>query len=163
MVSSSSAEGPLTREEFELVLRIKTDANTLFGAGESQRALDGWSAALQVYNGRLGSPEQRFEKGKLHSNKAEAALKLELYDVAVLFATESLDCNPVDNKARFRRARALLGRGGFEDLMQAQQHGQSFPPLGSIRSRLLRLRDARLTTLGGATLPEGEARPPVAQ
>ena len=65
----------LTPDEFDSVLRIKADANKLFGAGESQRALDGWSAALQVYDGRLGSPEQRFEKGKLHSNKAEAALK----------------------------------------------------------------------------------------
>ena len=111
---------PLTTQEFERVLRIKADANQLFGAGECQRALDGWTAALQVYGDRYGSPEQRFEKGKLHSNKAEAALKLELYDVAVVFATESLACNPVDNKARFRRARALLGRGGFEDLMQAQ-------------------------------------------
>ena len=80
---------PLTTQEFERVLRIKADANQLFGAGECQRALDGWTAALQVYGDRYGSPEQRFEKGKLHSNKAEAALKLELYDVAVVFATES--------------------------------------------------------------------------
>ena len=57
------------------MLRIKADANQLFGAGECQRALDGWTAALQVYGDRYGSPEQRFEKGKLHSNKAEAALK----------------------------------------------------------------------------------------
>ena len=111
---------PLTAQEFERELRIKSDANQLFGAGECQRALDGWTAALQDSGDRYGSPEQRFEKGKLHSNKAEAALKLELYDVAVVFATESLACNPVDNKARFRRARALLGRGGFEDPMQAQ-------------------------------------------
>ena len=66
----------LTPREFETVLRIKADANKLFSAGECQRALDGWTAALQVYNGRLGSPEQQFEKGKLFSNKAEAAIKL---------------------------------------------------------------------------------------
>jgi tetratricopeptide (TPR) repeat protein len=149
-----SQPGPLTPEEFERVLRIKTDANQLFGAGESQRALDGWTAALQVYDGRLGSPEQRFEKGKLHSNKAEAALKLELYDVAVLFATESLECNPVDNKARFRRARALLGRGGFEDLMQAQEDVQTIKKnggtLGAAEAALLRTAKGPLLPAAGA-------------
>ena len=63
-VHDMATSQPLTPEEFERVLRIKTDANQLFGAGESQRALDGWTAALQVYDGRLGSPEQRFEKGR---------------------------------------------------------------------------------------------------
>ena len=33
----------LTAEEFESVLQIKTDANRLFGAGESERALGGWT------------------------------------------------------------------------------------------------------------------------
>lgn len=111
----------LTAEEFESVLQIKTDANRLFGAGESERALGGWTAAIAVYEGRVGTPEQRFEKGKLWSNKAEAAIKLGRYAEACDFATEALECNPVDTKARFRRARALLGKGGFEDLMLAQE------------------------------------------
>ena len=151
---ATSQPGPLTPEEFERVLRIKTDANQLFGAGESQRALDGWTAALQVYDGRLGSPEQRFEKGKLHSNKAEAALKLELFDVAVLFATESLECNPVDNKARFRRARALLGRGGFEDLMQMKEDVETIKKnggtLGAAEAALLRTAKGPLLSAAGA-------------
>ena len=69
----ASQAGPLSPEEFERVLRIKTDANQLFGAGESQRALDGWTAALQVYDGRLGSPEQRFLREKA---EGQAALNL---------------------------------------------------------------------------------------
>ena len=141
----------LDPEEFQRVLQIKTDANQCFSKGEYQRALDGWSAALKIYDGRLGSPEQRFEKGKLHSNKAEAALKLELYDVAVMFCTESLECNPVDHKARFRRARALLCRGGFEDLMLAQEDIQRIQKdggtLGAAEAALLR-------TAKGPLLPE---------
>lgn len=70
---ATSQPGPLTPEEFERVLRIKTDANQLFGAGESQRALNGWTAALQVYDGRLGSPEQRFLREKA---EGQAALNL---------------------------------------------------------------------------------------
>ena len=69
----------LSASEFDRVVQIKADANKLFGAGENTRALDCWSAALEVYSEagvHWGSPEQRFEKGKILSNKAEAALKL---------------------------------------------------------------------------------------
>ena len=158
----------LTADEFERVLRIKTDANQLFSAGEMQRAYDGWSAALRVYDGRLGSPEQRFTKGKILSNQAEAMLKLGRHEEARVCATGALECNPVDHKARFRRARALLGNGGFEELALAAEDVKQIKAdggtLGAAEAALLKTAQGPLLSLpaagGGVEVPAALPRAP---
>ena len=86
----------------------KTAANKAFTAGELSSALESWAEAIKVFEGRSGDEAQRLEKSKVHSNQAEAYLRRKEYDKARRCADSALDCDPINLKALFRRARDCL-------------------------------------------------------
>jgi hypothetical protein len=106
---------------FAEVLQFKGLGNKFYSVGNHEQALDQYNKALKLYDGQQGSDEQRKQKATICSNSAEAFLKLERFPEARAFADNALKYDDTNHKARFRRARALLALGGFEDLQQAAE------------------------------------------
>ena len=105
------------------------------------------------------------------SQTTEAMLKLGRHEEARVCATGALECNPVDHKARFRRARALLGNGGFEELALAAEDVKQIKAdggtLGAAEAALLKTAQGPLLSLpaagGGVEVPAALPRAPASE
>jgi len=117
------------------VLAAKARGTAAFRRGEWELAAREYGAALEVYAGAgAGTPppprarrtapvysgpaltseereEQRAEQVVLHSNRAEAFLRLDEYQAARECATAALELDPAHGKSLHRRARALRQLG----------------------------------------------------
>lgn len=152
----------LSADEFESVMRLKNAGNAHFVAGELTAALGRWSDAVQLYDGRAGESVQRAEKSKLHSNKAEAFLKLERYADARADADRALESDAANGKARFRRARALLALGGPAELALAMEDIKAIKAaggtVGEAEAALLRTADGALLLKSARDKEEAAAK-----
>ena len=75
-----------------------------FRRGEWELAAGEYGAALERYAGRALSSEQRAEKVILHSNRAEAFLKLDEFQAARECATAALEIDPAHGKSLHTQA-----------------------------------------------------------
>ena len=118
------ARGPdtLTEQEMGLVFDAKTRGNKCFQDGSHEAALRAYSEALDVFADRMGDAQQRTEKSKLLANASEALLRLERWQGALNFASVSLQADRTNDKARFRRARALTELGSLDQLQVVRPH-----------------------------------------
>ena len=121
MPPAPAADKSLSSDEFVEVLRRKDIGNAHFKQSEYLPAIEAWDACLAVFSGRPGDALQKAEKAKVCANKAEAYLKLERYKEAREACSDALDLDESNFKARFRRARACLLLGGFDDLIMASE------------------------------------------
>lgn len=108
------ATGPLVALDeatYASALAAKERGTAAFRRGEWQSAAGEYGAALELCVGRALSREQRAEKVILHSNRAEAFLRLDEYQAAREEATAALEIDPAHCKSLHRRARALRQLG----------------------------------------------------
>ena len=157
-VTDDFDDDALDTTEFAKVIEHKTAANKAFTAGELSSALESWAEAIKVFEGRSGDEAQRLEKSKVHSNQAEAYLRRKEYDKARRCADSALDCDPINLKALFRRARALLAIGGPQELTMALDDIKQYQSKGGVLSAM----DAGLlvTSEGKPLLPHAVRREP---
>jgi hypothetical protein len=115
------ARGPEVLADFEIAIvsEAKAEGNVHFRAGQITAALQAYQKALEVFADRKGDLDQRKDKSKLLANRAECLLRLEHWESAEKSASYALELNAENEKARFRRARACLERGGEEQLDRA--------------------------------------------
>lgn len=106
-----SSDEALDEATYASALAAKERGTAAFRRGEWESAAGEYGAALELCVGRALSREQRAEKVTLHSNRAEAFLKLDEYQAAREEATAALEIDPAHCKSLHRRARALRQLG----------------------------------------------------
>ena len=105
------ATGPEVAPWYASALAAKERGTAAFRKGKWKSAANEYGAALELYGVRALSSEQRAEQVILHSNRAEAFLKLDEYQAARECATAALEIDPAHAKSLYRRARALRQLG----------------------------------------------------
>ena len=111
----------LSADDFALAMARKNTGNKSFKAGEFEAAVSEWDAFLAIYGSHAGNAQQRLEKAKVFSNKAEAFLKLGRHAEARDACSAALELDASNHKARFRRARSCLAMGDWQDLVMASE------------------------------------------
>jgi hypothetical protein len=109
----------LGAEAFADVLRRKWLGNEHFKDGDLDSALSHWDEAIKLFGPAAGDATQAAVQATLHANRAEVFLRLERHAEAKTACDRALQLDDTNFKARFRRARACLALGGFEELAQA--------------------------------------------
>lgn len=97
----------------------KTRGNALFKQGASDAsqyagAIAAYDEALAAFGPRAGAGDQRVEKAKILSNRAECELRTGAWAAAARSTTMALSLAPDHTKSRVRRARARAELGGAE-------------------------------------------------
>ena len=107
-------------------LELKQQGNACFGARNYTEAVTKYKAALSCMSEENGHRKE--DMALLYSNRAMANLKLQAFGEAYTDANTAFTLNPELEKARFRRAQALLGltrlqeaASDFEALVSAQE------------------------------------------
>jgi tetratricopeptide (TPR) repeat protein len=119
MEARSRGPGVLTPAEWAMVAEAKASGNSHFTAGEHDLALQQYAAALSIFSDRLGDHVQRAQKSVILANVAEVHLRLGRWSEAHKCSSGALKVDSSNNKARFRRARALTEMGDIEQLREA--------------------------------------------
>lgn len=146
----------LDAESFADVLRRKWLGNELFKEGDLDGAVAHWDKALKLYGAKPGDGTQAGVQATLNSNKAEVFLKRQRYADAKLCCDRALELDDANFKARFRRARACIAIGGFEELSLAADDVKRIQAdggtLGEAEAALLRTAQGSplLPSVGGA-------------
>ena len=152
-----AASAALSADDYALALARKTAGNGRFKAGELVPAITEWDAFLAIYGSRAGNSEQRLEKAKVFSNKAEAFLKLGRHAEARDACSAALELDAVNYKARFRRARSCLALGGWEDLVMASEDVKQIQAdgytIGAAEAALLKTTEGKPLLSGVAKTP----------
>lgn len=87
---------------------FKEQGNTAFKGGE-------WSAAIDAYTQAIRADTNHKQLATFYKNRAAAYLKLEQYDKVVRDCDKSLELEPNEPKALYRRAQAKEQLGQFEE------------------------------------------------
>lgn len=107
----------LSGSEFEEVRRCAALGDQAYKAsGDCTAAQGHWDEAMRIYAARKGCGVQRRAKSKIHSKQAAIALETEDWAGARAFASQALDADDSNAKARLRRVRALLELGQTDAL-----------------------------------------------
>lgn len=96
-----------TAQEDEAVL-YKDQGNEKFKNGD-------WSGAIEAYTKAIECDEKHKQLATFYKNRAAAYLKLEQFEKVIKDCDKSLELEPNDPKALFRRAQAKDGLGRYED------------------------------------------------
>lgn len=89
-------------------VEFKEQGNTAFKAGD-------WSAAIEAYTKAIKCGDQHKQLATFYKNRAAAYLKMEKFEQAVRDCDKSLELEPNEPKALFRRAQAKEQLGHFEE------------------------------------------------
>lgn len=89
-------------------IAFKEEGNTAFKIGD-------WMAAIDAYTKAIKHGEHHKQLGTFYKNRAAAYLKLEKYEQVVRDCDKSLELEPNEPKALFRRAQAKEQLGRFEE------------------------------------------------
>uniref|UniRef100_A0A3P8ZGW9 Protein unc-45 homolog B n=1 Tax=Esox lucius TaxID=8010 RepID=A0A3P8ZGW9_ESOLU len=117
---------------------LKEEGNTLFKAGDVQGALCCYTKALKLSSNQS-------ESAILHRNRSACYLKLEDYTKAEADASKgSLDADPGDVKARFRRAQSLQKLGRLNEAFMDAQRCAQLEPTNKAFQELLRQLGAQI-------------------
>ncbi|KER23765.1 hypothetical protein T265_08418 [Opisthorchis viverrini] len=131
MISSGVAVGVGDDDEhFRVALKEK--ANSLFKDGLFREAIALYDQCLAE------SQSDNRLRCILHSNKAQAFLKIEDYENAVKAATDALNLNPLDPKALFRRAQAYEKLGALQSALEDAQKLIRLEPKNTAAQLLIR-------------------------
>ncbi|XP_077452285.1 protein unc-45 homolog A [Stigmatopora argus] len=116
---------------------LKEKGNNLFKAGDLQGALCCYTKALTL-------SDNRQETAVLYRNRSACYLKLEDYSKAETDASKSLETDPSDVKARFRRAQAFQKLGRFDQAFLDVQKCAQLEPKNQAFQELLRQLGAQI-------------------
>ena len=108
----------LLAAEFCEVKRLGALGDGFTKAGDGVAAQAHWEEALQIYRDRKGCGVQSVIKSRLYSRQAAAAVELSEWRSACAYASQALDADQTNARARLRRVRALLELGGTDALEQ---------------------------------------------
>ena len=108
----------LLAAEFGEVKRLGALGDGFTKAGDGVAAQAHWEEALQIYRDRKGCGVQSVIKSRLYSRQAAAAVELSEWRSACAYASQALDADQTNARARLRRVRALLELGGTDALEQ---------------------------------------------
>lgn len=125
----------LLAAEFSEVKRLGALGDGFTKAGDGVAAQAHWEEALQIYRGREGCGVQRLIKSRLYSRQAAAALELSDWRSACAYASQALDADETNARARLRRVRALLELGGTDALEQVSVDVERIKADGGTLSR----------------------------
>ena len=107
----------LSGSEFQEVRKLAVSGDEAYKAsGDCAAAQRHWADAMRIYAARKGCGVQRRAKSKIHSKQAALALETEDWSGARSFASQALDADDGNTKARLRRVRALLELGQADAL-----------------------------------------------
>ena len=109
----------LSPAEFGEVKRLGALGDGAYKACEFASARRHWDEALRVFADRAGCGVQVLIKSRLYSRQAGIALDVSQWASARTFASQALEVDEANTKARLRRVRALLELGGSEELSLA--------------------------------------------
>lgn len=99
----------MTLEEFkDQAIEFKEQGNAAFKSGD-------WNAAIEAYTKAIKCGNEHKQLATFYKNRAAAHLKLEKYEQAVRDCDKSLELEPNEPKALFRRAQAKEHLGRFEE------------------------------------------------
>ncbi|XP_077372055.1 protein unc-45 homolog A [Festucalex cinctus] len=116
---------------------LREEGNSLFKAGDLQGAVCCYTRALKL-------SDSRQESAVLYRNRSACYLKLEDYDKAESDASKSLDTDPSDVKARFRRAQAFQKLGRLDQAFVDAQRCAQLEPKNKAFQDLLRQLAAQI-------------------
>uniref|UniRef100_A0A7N6B415 UNC-45/Cro1/She4 central domain-containing protein n=1 Tax=Anabas testudineus TaxID=64144 RepID=A0A7N6B415_ANATE len=111
--------------------------NTLFKAGDMQGAVCCYTKALKL-------TDNQAESAVLYRNRSACYLKLEEYNKAETDASQALDVDPGDMKARFRRAQAFQKLGRLDQAFLDVQKCAQMEPKNKAFQDLLRQLGAQI-------------------
>uniref|UniRef100_A0A7N6A234 UNC-45/Cro1/She4 central domain-containing protein n=1 Tax=Anabas testudineus TaxID=64144 RepID=A0A7N6A234_ANATE len=116
---------------------LKDEGNTLFKAGDMQGAVCCYTKALKL-------TDNQAESAVLYRNRSACYLKLEEYNKAETDASQALDVDPGDMKARFRRAQAFQKLGRLDQAFLDVQKCAQMEPKNKAFQDLLRQLGAQI-------------------
>ncbi|XP_057693459.1 protein unc-45 homolog A [Corythoichthys intestinalis] len=124
-------------EEEKSSAALREKGNNLFKAGDMQGAVCCYTRALKL-------SDNRQESAVLYRNRSACYLKLEDYNKAETDASKSLETDPGDVKARFRRAQAFQKLGRFDQAFVDAQKCAQLEPKNKAFQDLLRQLGAQI-------------------
>eukprot|EP01100_Stratorugosa_tubuloviscum_P015738 TRINITY_DN929_c2_g1_i2.p1 TRINITY_DN929_c2_g1~~TRINITY_DN929_c2_g1_i2.p1 ORF type:complete len:203 (-),score=88.00 TRINITY_DN929_c2_g1_i2:202-810(-) len=106
-----------------LANKAKEQGNDLFRSNSLREALNFYSQGLEYFNNCWGLKEQEEKKVNalkaiLHLNSSACKIKLSEFREALLDAEKSLDYDPENGKAFYRRAQANANLGNYDEAMK---------------------------------------------
>ncbi|XP_077423303.1 protein unc-45 homolog A [Vanacampus margaritifer] len=116
---------------------LREEGNNLFKAGDLQSAVCCYTRALKL-------SDNSQESAVLYRNRSACYLKLEDYNKAEADASKSLDADPSDVKARFRRAQAFQKLGRLDQAFVDAQRCAQLEPKNKAFQDLLRQLGANI-------------------
>jgi tetratricopeptide (TPR) repeat protein len=108
----------MTARTLDEAIALKIRGNESFAAKNYEAACLLYDDALSLFplaSGRLPY-DQKAEKVKIHSNKAECCIRLGMYFEAGMEASEALTLDRKHNKSRLRRAKATWKNVDRDDM-----------------------------------------------
>ena len=145
---------------FARVTEAKARGNALFGTARFVDAIGAYDEALGFFGLYWGSVDQRDEKVKIYSNRAECELKLGRWKEAAASAAAALGITPGHTKSLLRRARAYTELG---ELAKAEADVAALRASGGTTTRDLAPVVARIKARrkgAGPASPGGASRAP---
>lgn len=97
-----------TTEVKDEAVEFKEEGNVAFKNGD-------WTAAIEAYTKAIKSGKDHKQLSTFYKNRAAAYLKLEKYEQVVRDCNKSLELEPNEPKAMYRRAQANEQLGRFEE------------------------------------------------
>ena len=125
----------LLAAEFGEVKRLGALGDGFTKTGDGVAAQAHWEEALQIYRDRKGCGVQSVIKSRLYSRQAAAAVELSEWRSACAYASQALDADETNARARLRRVRALLELGGTDALEQVSADVERIKADGGTLSR----------------------------
>ncbi|XP_049580592.1 protein unc-45 homolog A isoform X2 [Syngnathus scovelli] len=116
---------------------LREEGNKLFKAGDLQGAVSCYTRALKL-------SDNKQESAVLYRNRSACYLKMEDYNKAETDASKSLNTDPSDVKARFRRAQAFQKLGRFDQAFVDAQTCAQLEPKNKAFQDLLRQLGAEI-------------------
>ena len=117
----------------------KAAGNEHFKAGKWLWAADGYTEAIELSEPGRGNPEIRAARAIYFSNRAQARIKMELFEKATADCSESLKLVPDNVKTLLRRAKAYEGQDKLIEAVDDMKKVVELSPVAANKKALASL------------------------